>query len=255
MPMTWNEAVAALTGPGAPFEVVEADVRGQTTRVYKNTPPSLRALFDTARARGDATFLVYEDERWSFAETMARVDALGAALAARAVRPGDRVAIAMRNYPEWVVAFAAITSIGAISVSLNAWWTTEELDYALRDSGSRVVIADRERVDRIAPLLGGLTLGVIAVRSPGALPRSVERWEDAVLPGAALPAVPIEPDMDATILYTSGTTGYPKGAVSTQRAVLSALQSFACRAAMNAAMGVGARRASAHPTSFILVVP
>ena len=89
MPMTWNEAVAALTGPGAPFEIVEADVLGQTTRVYKNTPRSLRALFDTARARGDATFLVYEDERWSFAETMARVDALGAALA-RARRAARR---------------------------------------------------------------------------------------------------------------------------------------------------------------------
>ena len=145
MPMTWNEAVAALTGPGAPFEIIEAEVGGQTTRVYKNTPRSLRALFDTARARGDATFLVYEDERWSFAETMARVDALGAALAARGVRPGDRVAIAMRNYPEWVVAFAAITSIGAISVSLNAWWNVQDRakDMVLR-AGENVYCAEVE---------------------------------------------------------------------------------------------------------------
>ena len=71
MAMTWNEATSALTGPGAPFEIVEADVLGQRLRVFKNAPPSLRALFDTARARGDATFLVYEDERWSFAEVMA----------------------------------------------------------------------------------------------------------------------------------------------------------------------------------------
>ena len=136
MPSTWNEAVAALTAPGAPFESVEADVHGQRLRIFKNAPPSLRALFDTARARGEATFLVYEDERWSFAETMRQVDALGAALVSRlGVRPGDRVAIAMRNYPEWVVAFAAITSIGAISVSLNAWWTAEEIEYALRRLG------------------------------------------------------------------------------------------------------------------------
>jgi long-chain acyl-CoA synthetase len=255
--MTWSEAVAAVTGPGAPFATVEIELAGQRVRVFENGPPSLRALFDTARGRGDAPFLVYEDERWSFADSMTRVDALGAALVARGVRPGDRVAIAMRNYPEWVISFAAITSIGAISVSLNAWWTTEELDYALRDSGSSVVIADGERVARIAPLLGSLSLRVIAVRAAGALPAGAERWSDVVVPGPALPPVDLHPEMDATILYTSGTTGHPKGAVSTHRAVLSALQAFACRSLINAAMGVGAKQPGPKPwpTSFILVVP
>jgi long-chain acyl-CoA synthetase len=256
MGTTWDQAVAAVTGPGGPFEIVETDVRGERLRVFKNTPPSLRALFGAARARGDATFLVYEDERWSFADVMAKADALGAALLERyGVRPGDRVAIAMRNYPEWVVAFAAITSVGAISVSLNAWWTTDEIDYALRDSGSRVVIADRERLERIAPLLGTLGVRAIAVRSEGELPAGAEHWRDAVREGAPLPEVDVRPDMDATILYTSGTTGHPKGAVSTHRAVLSALVAFACRAAVNAALGVGPRKPAAHPTSFILVVP
>jgi len=135
MGMSWDEAVRALTAPATPFEIVEADVAGRRLRVFRRTPPSLRALFATARARGEAIFLVYEDERWSFADVMARADGLGAALVSRyGIAPGDRVAIAMRNYPEWVVAFAAITSIGAISVSLNAWWTSEELDYALRDT-------------------------------------------------------------------------------------------------------------------------
>jgi len=257
MPMTWDEAVAALTAPGAPFEIVEADAHGQNLRVFKNTPPHLRALFDTARVRGEASFLVYEDERWSFAETMRQVDALGAALVARlGVRPGDRVAIAMRNYPEWVVAFAAITSIGAISVSMNAWWTTEEMEYALADSGSRVVIADRERLARIEPLIGRLALRPLAVRVDGPLPAGAKHWRDVVVPGEALPAVALDPDMDATILYTSGTTGHPKGAVSSHRAVTSALMAFACRSLANTAMGVGGpKQASAHPTSFILVVP
>jgi long-chain acyl-CoA synthetase len=256
MGASWDEAVASLTGPGGPFEIVEADVRGQRLHVFRRTPPSLRALFDTARARGDASFLVYEDERWSFAEVMAQVDALGAALVSRyGIAPGDRVAIAMRNYPEWVVAFAAITSVGAISVSLNAWWTSEELDYALRDSGSRVVVADAERVARIAPLLPSLELAGIAVRTPGALPAGVLRWEDVVVRGAPLPKVELTPDMDATILYTSGTTGHPKGAVSTHRAVLSALLAFACRAAINAAIGEGPPKSHPFPTSFILVVP
>jgi long-chain acyl-CoA synthetase len=256
MGMTWDEAVAAATGPGGMFELAEAEVGGRTLRVWKNAPPSLRALFGAARARGDATFLVYEDERWSFADVMAEVDALGAALVERyGVRPGDRVAIALRNYPEWVVAFAAITSIGAISVSLNAWWTTEELDYALRDSGSRVVIADRERLQRVAPLLGPLGVRAIAVRSEGALPAGAEPWREVVRRGAPLPEVDVGPDMDATILYTSGTTGHPKGAVSTHRAVLSGLIAFACRAAVNAMRGVGPKAAQPHPTSFILVVP
>jgi len=154
-----------------------------------------------------------------------------------------------------VVAFAAITSIGAVSVSLNAWWTSEELDYALRDSGSRVVIADAERVARIAPLRPALDLGVIAVRAPGALPAGVQRWEEVAVPGAPLPEVEVLPDMDATILYTSGTTGHPKGAVSTHRGVLSALLAFACRAAINAALGEGAPKTHPWPTSFVLVVP
>ena len=256
MGTSWDEAVAALTRPGAPFEVVQAELGGRPLRVFKNTPPSLRALFHGARARGAAPFLVYEDERWSFADAMAAVDALGASLVARyGVAPGDRVAIAMRNFPEWVVAFAAITSIGAVSVSLNAWWTSEELDYALRDSGSRVVIADADRWRRIAPLVPALGLRGIAVRAEGELPADVAPWPEALVAGAPLPDVALHPDMDATILYTSGTTGHPKGAVSTHRAVLSALMAFACRAAINSAMGEGAPKDHRWPTSFILVVP
>ncbi len=256
MGMSWEEAVAAITGPGGPFELVEQEVRGQKLRVFRRTPPSLRELFAVARARGDETFLVYEDERLSFAEVMTRVDALGAALVGRyGVRPGDRVAIAMRNYPEWVISFAAITSVGAVSVSLNAWWTTEELDYALRDSGSRVAIADAERLERIAPLMGDLELRAVAVRTGGELPEGADVWPDVVVPGAPLPEVDVQPDMDATILYTSGTTGHPKGAVSTHRAVLSALLAFACRTAINGAMGAGAPKDHPFPTSFILVVP
>jgi len=255
-PMTWSEAVATVTGPGGLFEIVDGEVGGQKLRLFKSTPPSLRALFSATRARGDATFLVYEDERWSFGQVMAKVDALGAALVHHyGIRPGDRIAIAMRNYPEWVIAFAGITSIGAISVSLNAWWTTEENEYALRDSGSRVVIADHERVQKIASLLEGLDLRVIAVRTKGTLPDRVDRWEEVVLDGAMLPEVDVTPDMDATILYTSGTTGHPKGAVSTHRAVLSALIAFACRAAIASAMSAGAPKEHPYPTSFILVVP
>src|SRR5262245_52159622 len=106
---SFEEAIATVTAPGGRFEIVDADVGGGPMKVFRNLPPSLRAMFDSARAFGDATFLVYEDERWSFDDVMAQVDAVGSLLVERyGVAKGDRVAIGMRNYPEWIIAFAAI---------------------------------------------------------------------------------------------------------------------------------------------------
>src|SRR5690606_33602060 len=151
------------------------------------------------------TFLVYENERWSFEHVSDHVAALGATLVQRyGVAKGDRVALAMRNYPEWVVAYAAITSIGAVVVPLNAWWTTDELDYGLRQSESTVVLADHERVTRMAPLAGPLGLKLIGVRLPEGYSApgvpSLDRYEDVVDPnaGLSLPEVAIDPDDDAT---------------------------------------------------------
>jgi len=273
MSLSYEEAGAQVTGPGQIFEVQPVTIGGVEYHAFTYAPGTLRDLFNSARAHGDKTFLVYEDERWSFADVMSSVDALGAALVDRyGVAPGDRVAIGMRNFPEWVVAFAAITSIGSISVSLNAWWTEEELDYALADSGTKVLIADGERVVRTASACDRLGIDVVVVRSePAAGGPAVDRWEDVVRPGAPLPEVAVGPDDDATILYTSGTTGRPKGAVSTNRAITQALMGFACRAIVERARdaadaaaagdadGPGAGgsdlAAEAAAQSFILVVP
>ncbi len=265
MTLTYEEVAAQVTAPGQLFEVVEEDVVGVRQRVFAHAPATLRQLFDSARGHGERTFLVFEDERWSFARVMASVDALAAALVGRyGVRPGDRVAIGMRNYPEWVVSFAAITSIGAISVSLNAWWGEEELAFALEDSSPRVLVADRERATRAAGTAGtagtAARLGIVVVRSAGGegLPPGAARWEDVVVAGAPMPAVEVGTDDDATILYTSGTTGRPKGAVSTNRAVLQALFGFACRAVIERIRkGADAPEDEGELTdmSFILVVP
>jgi hypothetical protein len=236
--LSYAEAVAAVTAAGERFETGTVDVDGIPTTVFVRGPRNLRDVFDTARTRGDTTFLVYEDERWSFDEVMARVDALGALLVdTYGVARGDRVAIGMRNYPEWVIAFAAITSVGAVSVSLNAWWTADEMGWALEDCGAAVLIADRERVERTsgaAERLGVKVLGVRLGDGDAALP-DVDRWEDVLPLGAPLPRVPIGPDDDATILYTSGTTGRPKGAVSTHRAVTQAQPDRAIKEHHNAA--------------------
>ncbi|MGH9274344.1 MAG: AMP-binding protein, partial [Acidimicrobiales bacterium] len=202
--LTYEEAAAAITAPGERFEIETIEVEGVPVKAFKHAPPSLREIFASARARGDDTFLVYEDERWSFAEVMAHVDALAALLVdGYGIVPGDRVAIGMRNYPEWVIAFAAITSVGAISVSLNAWWTADELDYALEDSGASVLIADVERVERGHASAARLGCRVLAVRARGDLPEGVDRWEDVRELGAPMPDIVVTPDHDATILYTS----------------------------------------------------
>jgi long-chain acyl-CoA synthetase len=256
--LTYEAAAAAVTAPGERYEVETIEVGGVPVKAFKNAPPSLREIFATARLRGDDTFLVYEDERWSFAEVMRHVDAMASLLVDHyGVRRGDRVAIGMRNYPEWVIAFAAITSVGAVSVSLNAWWTADELDYALDDCGASVLVADIERIDRSRPVCQRLGCRMLAVRAPGELPDDVDRWEDVRPLGAAMPDIAVAPDDDATILYTSGTTGHPKGAVSTHRAIVQALMGFGCKTAIDRLRRPPTPEAEAAslPPAFILIVP
>lgn len=233
--LSYQDAVAAVTAAGQRFELTSVEIDGVGYRAFRHAPRSLREVFATARSRGEDTFLVYEDERWSFADVMVKVDALAAALVGRyGLTKGDRVAIAMRNYPEWVVCFAATLSVGAVAVPLNAWWTQDELDYGLTDCGASVVIADAPRAERCRATCTRLGAALIVVRAGDHGAGDEGRWEDVLVLGAAMPDVDVGPDDDATILYTSGTTGRPKGAVSTHRALLQSLMGFGCRAAVEA---------------------
>jgi long-chain acyl-CoA synthetase len=256
--LSYDEALESVTGPGQVFEVTEATVGGVDVRMFANTPATLGQLF--AGARGvESTFVVYEDERWTFDTTMRHVDALAHALVHTfGIRKGDRVGIAMRNLPEWVVSFAAILSVGAISVSLNAWWTESELDYAIGDAGLSLLIADPERVERGHHLAHARAVPVIAVRADriDPLPVGVQHYDDVVSLGDPMPEVEVGPDDDATILYTSGTTGFPKGAVSTHRAVLQALMAFWANAGIQTARkGVDPLAGGGFAPCFILIVP
>ncbi|HSB86231.1 MAG TPA: class I adenylate-forming enzyme family protein [Ilumatobacteraceae bacterium] len=256
--LSWEAACAQVGAPGSPFEIVE-DERGN--RSFKHAPANLRTLFDIARLGGDEIFLVYEDERWSFNEVFARIDALGDALVNRyGIEKGDRVAIGMRNYPEWVMSMLAIISVGAVSVSLNAFWVEDEIDYALADCGASLLIADVERVRRSLDPCRRLGVRMLEVRAAEPSAPDVEQWDDVVVPGPSMPAVDVGPGDDATILYTSGTTGRPKGAVSTNSAIVSSVMAFGSRAAVDALRAASARPGDAPPpdalpTTFILIVP
>lgn len=224
--MSLPEVEAVLCAPGARFEMETVDIRGVPTRVWKNAPPSLRALADHARGHGQRLMTIYEDERVTYEAWYRAVARLAAELQARGVRKGGRVALAMRNLPEWPVAFFAATTIGAICVPLNAWWTSEELAFGLSNSGSTVLICDAERWDRIAPQLGNCPdLQHVIVSRADRLEEPAEPLEALIgtphdwpaLPDTKIPDVAIAPDDPVTILYTSGTTGQPKGALGSHR--------------------------------------
>ncbi|HEY4333827.1 MAG TPA: AMP-binding protein, partial [Ilumatobacteraceae bacterium] len=253
MGISFDEAVADLCVAGGPFEIGDAVVNGVSQRVFVNAPPNLGVLFQLAP--GDAPFIVYEGETYTFADVRSSFAALGAALVERyGIAKGDRVAVAMRNFPEWIISFAAITSIGAISVSMNSWWTEDEMDFALADSGAKVLIADDVRVERSLAACARLGTRIIGVRmGSGSLPAGVDAWNDVVVRGTPLPVVAVSADDDATILYTSGTTGRPKGAVSTHGAVIQALLAFSCRAAVERVRQPS--EPTGHPPAFILIVP
>ncbi len=253
---TFAEACAAVCGPGARFEIAEADVNGLSTRVFAHAPKNIRELFARAAERTD-DFVIYEDERWTMPQVLGQAAQIGAALVdTYGITNGDRVAIAMRNFPEWISSFVAITSIGAIAVPLNAWWKTDELVFGLADSGSKVVIADEDRVGRMAAAKpGSIDASIIVVRARGAVPDGVARLEDVIVEGAAMPDIEIAADDDVTILYTSGTTGNPKGAVSTHRALLNALIAFAARSAVSTICNPPDPDLVEYPKSVMLPVP
>lgn len=218
--------LAGLIGPGAPFEVEAVQVGGVWVRDFVRAPRAIGELFPMGEAHEERVNVVYGDERWTYAEMRRRQCSLARELASTLrVRPGDRVAIAMRNLPEFAVAFWGAALVGAVVVPMNSWWAGPELGYALADAGVSVLIADGECLTRVlgagrpdgVPLVGVRSdLGDVAF--------------DDLTAGAPIDAGEVAHlgrDDPVTLMYTSGTTGRPKGAVITNRAMIASLWNMA----------------------------
>jgi long-chain acyl-CoA synthetase len=271
--MSIAEADAALTAPGQMFEIEEREIRGIVTRTWKNAPPNLRTVLELSRGHGEKDFLVYEDERTTFEQHYRLVARLAHTLCGRlGVDKGERISIAMRNLPEWAMAFWATAACGGISVPLNAWWTGPELAYGLEDSSSAVAFVDTERLSRILPHLDDLpSLRAVVVASEDRnlavdLPENsripVLAFSDLVAnaledPDLLLPDMELDPEDDATIFYTSGTTGKPKGAVGTHRNICTNLMSLFFIASRASLRGTGGTPdpAAKRQNSYLLSVP
>jgi acyl-CoA synthetase (AMP-forming)/AMP-acid ligase II len=225
-----DNVVSVITGPGSQLEVGKAVIRGAELPVFTAAPPSMREFFAYFFAlQAPREFLVFGEERSTFGEVYARALKIAAALQHRhGIAKGDRVAIAMRNYPEWIEAFIAVLHLGAIAIPMNAWWTADELDYGLKDSGARLAIADEERARRLSTLSCSAKVLTVRTSAQVASELGFARLEDEVTasPDTTWYLPDVSPEDDATIMYTSGSTGSPKGAVSTHRGIVSGAMNY-----------------------------
>ncbi|MEJ6539635.1 MAG: class I adenylate-forming enzyme family protein [Halioglobus sp.] len=230
--LAYDRSVTALTGAGRDFELTRCSIDNVDYTVYKNAPKTLQEVYFAAAAHGESEFIIYQGERWSFNTFFQQAWSLADALTTKHhIVPGDRVGIAMRNYPEWLSTFVAITSIGALAVPINSWGTGRDLLFAARDSECKTVFCDQQRHTLMAAGLAESNINAVIARSsaPSAL-KFEQTLEDFIADSknASRPNVTIQSEDNALIMYTSGTTGQPKGAVSTHRALCQAIINFEC---------------------------
>jgi long-chain acyl-CoA synthetase len=246
--------IAELTAAGQPFELVPGQVFGRECLRFKNAPETLRNLY--ADACSEAPFIVYGDERLSFAETYAAAARVAHVLVTDYnIERGDRVAISMRNYPEWILSFMAVTAVGGIAVAMNALWRPDEMAFGLSDSGAKVLIADQERLDRFAAIDPVLNIQVIAVRSDASIHPNLADLVSAYADVSEMPEQKPQPEDDATLMYTSGSTGNPKGVASCHINIVSALMSWELDQTTAIALLPEAPPEPEHPPATLLAVP
>ena len=233
----YKEAWAELISVGADFEIEKIDVRGAPINTYKNALPTLKHMWEQTRQFGDRDYLVYQDERVSYSDAHKIVDSVATWLLQNEVSHGDRVAIAMRNYPEWLLSYWATLSVGASVVGMNAWWTEPEMLYAIEDSKPKVIFLDQERLNIFSGISAELSfITPITVRAESA-DTGVANWNELLDTEPETNNIEIQPDDDACIFYTSGTTGRPKGAQLTHRGCISNIWSMMFSASLQRLIG------------------
>lgn len=237
-------ALARLTGPDGPFELVEAEVLGTRLPVFAHARHALHEVLHDSVRFGDRVYIATAEEQVTFAEHARAVASLAHALRTEyGVQPGDRIAIAAANSIAWIETFWAVVSIGAVAVGFNAWWSPRELEHGLRHAAPALIVADAKR--RTALQAAGVTVPVLSTEED--VPRLTEAHPDAALPSAA-----VAPDDPAVMLYTSGTSGKPKGAVHSHRNVCSVICFHEMNDALMRAFGVPGDPAD---RCYLLVMP
>ena len=172
-----DAAIAAVTESGQPYATETRTIDGVNFVVFSNAPVNLRELYQQGLRHADRDFFVYQDERFTYQEVWEEAARVSNQLIREGIKPGDRVGISLRNYPEWIFAFMGITSIGAVAVAMNAWWSGKEMVYGIEDSGLKLLFADEERIERLRPYSGQLNIQTIAVRCQ---PEGYISWDQFV---------------------------------------------------------------------------
>lgn len=258
----YDEAIQQLTQAGSPYETGIASLNGVDYTAFVKAPPTLLDMYAAAQEFGDQEFIIYEGERWTYNDLFQHAASLGHQLVNElGLKKGDRVALAMRNYPEWMTAYIAITSVGGVAVLLNSWGVGPELEFALENSGSRFLFCDQARHDLVAPYFDKLDLRAIVARPTNDALSDRAVSMAAFIAGhenAEMPEVALNGDDYAMMMYTSGTTGKPKGAPSTHRSVMQAIIIFECAAAAQAMINpqaIGAMMEKGFSPTQMLTVP
>ena len=221
---------AAHMGPGAALETETVTIDGQELSVFAHVPTNLGELYTLGLEFGDKTFLVYQQERFSFAESLDLALRMARVLKEKyEIQLGDRVAICARNSPEWCMAYMAITLIGAIAVPMNSWWKSPELKYGLSDSDTKLIFLDPARLDLVQPFLDSLDVQIVMFKPEveSAFPEFYELARSVEpLSQDERNEIEVVPEDKASIMYTSGSTGMPKGVLSTHRNIINALYTW-----------------------------
>lgn len=254
-PLSRDDAIAHVLRTDPRFETAQTTLWGSPFTVFMNAPDNLRTLLqEAATSYPDRELLVYGPQRWSFSEFASQVNRTAHMLVSElSVRPGDRVALAMRNYPEMPILLMAIVSVGAVVVPLNAWWSGEEMAFAITDSDVHTAFADGERYQALSSHVVDRTMTLVAVRdsaAPVQYSDLLDRYSDD-----SWPDTPIAPDEDFAVMYSSGSSGRPKGVLLTHRGAISSVHSWRMSKEVAALMDPQAAAEQADIPAFLMVTP